>query len=414
MHLPEPLQALLTNIHSAGGRGWLVGGSVRDHLLGRQPKDLDVEVHGLDAGALQAILSPLGRVKAVGRSFGVFKLRIGRDEYDVSLPQPGRARTAQGEPVVIAGDPHMGITEALRRRDLTINAIAYDPLNGEYADPFGGRADLSRGLLRAVDDETFSDDPLRVLRVMQFAGRFGFSADPGLAALCRSLPIGDLPAERLLTEFEKLLLKSPRPSAGLVAARAADIFGRLLPALAAADGPELAAALDRAATLRRQHAPPLALMFSTLLHRCTVAEATAVLDRLKVFTQGGYPLRKRIVHAVGAWQQLAAPIEDVGLRWLAEGGEVALVARVAWAATGAQVALDGLERAGGLGIAQRPLPPLIKGRDLGEEGIPPGPWMGALLRGVRAAQLDGNICDKAGAIELAMRLWREQSNGGAG
>ena len=122
MNLPEPLLALLQHISAAGGRGWLVGGSIRDHLLGSRPKDLDIEVHGLEAEALRRALSRLGPVKAVGRSFGVFKLRLGQDELDISLPQPGRSRTPQGQTVEIAGDPHMGITEALRRRDLTINA----------------------------------------------------------------------------------------------------------------------------------------------------------------------------------------------------------------------------------------------------------------------------------------------------
>lgn len=412
MNVPVPLRRLLQTIRGAGGRGWVVGGSVRDHLLGQPPKDLDVEVHALPADQLEPLLGRFGPVSAVGRSFGVFKLRVGDEEYDISLPQPGRARTPQGEPVVIAGDPHLGIVEALRRRDLTINAIAYDPLADAFADPFDGRGDLERGTLRAVDDGTFADDPLRVLRVMQFAGRLGFTADPALAALCRRLPIGDLPGERLLTEFEKLLLKSPRPSVGLVAARAADIFPRLLPALAAADGPELAAALDRAASIRRQHQPPLALMLATLLHRCAPTDATAILDRLKVFKQGGHPLRQRVLRAVEDWPRLAAAgCDDRTLGWVAEGGEVALAARVAWAVTGANGPLAQLARAEALGIARKPVPPLLKGRDLGAAGIPPGPWMGRVLQRVRTAQLDGTIADKEHAIEVAIRLWREE--GGA-
>ncbi|MEL6349690.1 MAG: hypothetical protein AAFV53_41685, partial [Myxococcota bacterium] len=236
MNLPEVIVTLCERVRDAGGQAWLVGGSVRDHLLGRSPKDLDVEVHRLAADALRPILRRLGHVKAVGRSFGVFKLRIRKREYDVSLPQPGRATTPQGEPIQIAGDPFLGIDEALRRRDLTINAIAYDPLSDDYADPYDGRGDLQRRVLRAVDPTTFTDDPLRVLRVMQFAGRFDFSVDPALVTLCRALPIADLPGERLLTEFEKLLLRSARPSVGVQAGVDLAIFSRLLPMLALPDG----------------------------------------------------------------------------------------------------------------------------------------------------------------------------------
>ncbi|MFT4975213.1 MAG: tRNA nucleotidyltransferase (CCA-adding enzyme) [Myxococcota bacterium] len=415
MNLPSKLIPLLATIREAGGRAWLVGGSVRDHLLGLTPKDLDIEVHHLSAEALEALLARQGRVNAVGRSFGVFKLRLGRDELDIGLPQSGRARTPQGEPIVVAGDPDMGIVEALRRRDLTINAIAYDPLNGEYADPFDGRADLKRQVLDAVDEQTFSEDPLRVLRVMQLAGRLGFTIAPRLARLCQTLPIAELPGERLLVEFEKLLLKSPLPSIGLRAAREADIFPRLLPALAEADGPALDSALDRAVAERRRQDPPLALMLAVLLHRCEPEGVVAILDRLKVFTLNRYPLRQRIVHATAQWPSLTTPTSDRELCWMAESGELALTARVAWAATGDELPRALLLRAGALGIAHKPLPPLIRGRDLGEQGIPPGPWMGTLLRRVRTAQLDGTIQDKEDALAMSMRLWRDEDpRGGTG
>lgn len=413
MNLPTPLKALLQHISAAGGRGWLVGGSIRDHLLGSRPKDLDIEVHGLEAEALRHALSGLGPLKAVGRSFGVFKLRLGQDELDISLPQPGRSRTPQGQTVEIAGDPHMGITEALRRRDLTINAIAYDPLADAYADPFDGRGDLSRRVLRAVDEHTFADDPLRVLRVMQFAGRLGFSPTPELSALCRQLPIADLPGERLLTEFEKLLLKSPRPSTGLAAAREANIFARLFPALDAVEPAILDAALDAAAAARRQYTPSLALMLATLLHRCSPEDTEDILDRLKVFTMGGYPMRKRVCYAAAHWSELTQePVSDARLRWMAEDGEVELTARVAVAAAGRAETTGILHRAVAMGISRRRKPALLKGRDLSAQGIPPGPWMGDILRRVRAAQLDGTIHNKEQAALLSVRLWKEHTHRG--
>ena len=415
MHLPSPLLTLATRAREAGGHAWIVGGGVRDHLLGQRPKDFDVEVHGLPAADLERVLRRLGQVKAVGRSFGVFKLRP-RDlpalELDVSLPQPGRATTPQGEPIIIDGDPDLGLTEALRRRDLTINAIAYDPLTEDYADPFGGRADLSAGVLRAVDPETFGDDPLRVMRVMQFAGRTGFGLDPALAPLCRALPIAGLPGERLEAELTKLLMRSPVPSVGLRAGRAVGALERTLPMLAAADGPALEAAVDRAAATERGPATqPLAVMWGVLLHRCEIDAATAVLDRLRIFTAGGYPLRARLLHAVGAWPRLLEEtVSDATLRWLAEDGEVELTARIAWAASGDARARRALARAGALGITTRPAPRLLLGRDLQALGIPPGPWMGRILRAVRAEQLDGTIADKQAATARAGQLWKEEED----
>ncbi len=407
MQLPRSAISLCQAISRAGGQAWLVGGSVRDHLLGTRPKDLDFEVHRLPAAQLRAVLQTLGKVKAVGRSFGVFKLRMGAAELDIALPQPQRTEPASGGGVVIAGDPWMGLDAALRRRDLTINAIAYDPLTASFADPFAGKADLERKLLRCVDPATFAEDPLRVLRVMQFASRFSFSIDPHLATLCRTLPIASLPGERVWIEVEKMLLRSPRPSVGLQAARQLQILSRLLPALQ--DTPDMGAVLDRAVVLGRQAGPaprPLAVMLASWLHHSSTAQATAVLDRLKVFTQASYPLRARVLHAAGAWSQLSAPASDATLRWLAEEGELAVVALTASAVLDSPAAHRALERGRELGIAHRPLPPLLKGRDLRELGIPPGPHMGTLLQEVRTAQLQGNISDRPAAIALIARRWQ--------
>src|SRR5207245_4252279 len=115
---------------------------------------------------------------------------------------------------VVAGDPDMSIEEAARRRDFTVNAISRDPLTGEHFDPFGGREDLERRRLRMVDARTFADDSLRVLRAVQFAARFEFALEEDTAALCRQIPLDDLPAERVCGEMETLLLLAARPSIG--------------------------------------------------------------------------------------------------------------------------------------------------------------------------------------------------------
>lgn len=406
MKLPAPVHALCASIQAAGGGAWLVGGCVRDHLLGHAPKDLDLEVHKLPAPALQAVLRRAGRVKAVGKSFGVFKLKLGALELDVGLPQSANASTPAGASVAVAGDPWISLPESARRRDLTVNAIAYDPLSETYADPYNGRADLAARCLRHVDPETFVEDPLRVLRVMQFAARFEFSIAPELVTLCRETPITALPAERIWIEFEKLLLRPRRPSVGLAAAKDLAIFSRLLPALAAVNSPALGAAVDAAAAMRSEAASPIALMLSVLLHRCP-ADAEAILDELRVFTLGGYPVRARVLNSTRAWSSLKTPATDTLLRWLAEEGEIDLIARTAMAA-GALHAVDALSRASFQGIARKPVPALLKGRDLRPLGIAPGPNMGKILQKVRVAQLNGDINDREDATALVQRLWSSQ------
>ena len=162
---------------------------MRDRLLQRPSKDVDIEVFGVPADALHALLRGLGRVEPVGNSFPVFKVvGLGGEALDVALPRRESKAGRGHRGFVVEGDPTMSIADAARRRDFTVNAIAWDPLTGAYEDPFHGRADLSRKVLRAVDPDTFGDDSLRVLRAVQFAARFEFSLDPDTASLCRRIP----------------------------------------------------------------------------------------------------------------------------------------------------------------------------------------------------------------------------------
>ncbi len=209
--VPEKIMRLARAVRDAGGRALMVGGCVRDRLMGRAAKDWDVEVYGVEPARLRAILDRLGRVNVVGEAFTVYKL--GHD-LDVSLPRRERKTGRGHRGFVIEGDPAMPVAEAARRRDFTVNAILEDPLTGELFDPFGGRADIERRLIRAVAPETFVEDSLRVLRAAQFAARFEFEIEPATVELCRSIDLTDLPPERVWGELEKLLLGARRPSIG--------------------------------------------------------------------------------------------------------------------------------------------------------------------------------------------------------
>ena len=199
-------------VRDAGGRALVVGGWVRDRLLGMTSKDVDIEVFGLEVERLEALLAGFGNVHAVGRAFGVF--RVGGIDVDFSLPRRDSKRGPGHRGFDVTPDPWLDFAEAARRRDLTVNSIGVDPLTGEVLDPHGGRRDLERRVLRATDPARFPEDPLRGLRVAQLAARLEMTPDAELAALCRTLDQSELSGERVFDEIRKLLLRAAKPSVG--------------------------------------------------------------------------------------------------------------------------------------------------------------------------------------------------------
>jgi tRNA nucleotidyltransferase (CCA-adding enzyme) len=435
--IPEPVTEIARAIRAEGGRALMVGGCVRDWLLGRASKDVDLEVFGVPADRLRAVLDRFGRVDLVGESFTVFKI----GNVDVSLPRR-ESKTGRGHRgFAVTGDPAMPVREAARRRDFTINAIARDPLTGEIVDPFGGRADLAARRLRAVDPRTFVDDSLRVLRALQFAARFALTVDDETRALCRSIPLDDLPAERVWGEFEKLLRLAERPSIGLALARDLRVLDQLLPELLPLAGcpqdaewhPEgdvwthTLLVVDHARTRIESLArgPAAAVMLGALCHdiakptttaviegrlrspgheEAGVAPTTAVLDRLNVHTLDGYDTRRTVLGLVAhhlkpmAFIKSPQPASDGAFRRLALKVDLELLGMLALAdchgRTGSfdcSMIETFLERARAIGVEHRPPAPLLLGRHLFALGVEPGPRMGEILRAVYEQQLDGSV-----------------------
>ena len=198
----------------------LVGGCVRDHLLGNESLDIDIELYGVsDTMELAKILKPFGKINEVGKSFGVYKFRYGTYSIDLSLPRTENksAKGHKGFEVKTYSDLDFAI--ASRRRDFTINAMGYNPLTNILLDPHGGACDLREKRLACVDPLTFVQDPLRLLRAVQFAARFDLACDPKLLTLCKKMisqgALEELPKERIFEEFKKLFLLSPKPSKGM-------------------------------------------------------------------------------------------------------------------------------------------------------------------------------------------------------
>ena len=193
-----------------GGRSYYVGGFVRDALLKIENKDIDIEVHGISHEVLSGILDSLGQRISIGESFGIFNLK--GYSLDIAMPRKEEARGQGHRDFAIFVDPFIGTEAAARRRDFTVNALMRDVLTGEIVDHFGGREDLKNGILRHVNDDSFTEDPLRVLRGAQFAARFRLDVAEETIQLCRTVDLRHLPGERIEGELKKALLKADRPS----------------------------------------------------------------------------------------------------------------------------------------------------------------------------------------------------------
>jgi tRNA nucleotidyltransferase (CCA-adding enzyme) len=447
--------AIARRVDDAGGRALIVGGWVRDRLMGRSCKDLDLEVYGLPADRLKSVLAEFGSVNTVGESFTVYKVA----DVDVALPRR-ESRTGRGHRAFeVTGDPDLSLVDAARRRDFTINAIAWDPLTEEYIDPFNGRADIATKVLRAVDLRTFGDDSLRVLRAVQFAARFEFALENATRELCRRIALDDLPSERIWGEMEKLLLQAARPSIGLGLALDLGIIERLFPEVHALVGCEqepewhpegdvwihTLLVIDQARTRidDLDRARQVVVMVGAVCHdlgkplttafidgrirsidheQAGVAPAAAVLDRLNIHTIDGYDVRKQVLGIVahhlkpGMFRQSPTPVSDGAFRRLAEKVDLELLARVAKSDCLGRTgdfdcsAMDWfLERAKLLGVEHAPPKPIVLGRHLLALGLAPGPRVGAVLRQIYEKQLDGSITNLEDGIALAREILGEQS-----
>jgi tRNA nucleotidyltransferase (CCA-adding enzyme) len=458
--------AIASAVRDADGRALIVGGGVRDRLMrGDWPagagavssagsvegsKDIDLEVFGVPSGRLRTLLESFGRVETVGESFQVYKVA----GVDVSLPRRESKSGRGHKGFVISGDPAMSIADAARRRDFTINAISWDPLTGEYLDPFDGRRDLARRLLRVVDPSTFADDSLRVLRAIQFAARFAFTLDNATRELCRTIPLDDLPAERIWGEFEKLLFAA-RPSIGFALMLELGIVAKLFPELQALAGciqepewhPEgdvwvhTLQVIDQARTRIGDLGRPqqIAIMLGAVCHdfgkpattafvdgrirsidheEQGVAPAAGFLDRLNVHTIDGYDVRRQVLGMTaqhlkpGMWFKVRDEVGDGAFRRLAQKVDLELLARLAKSdCLGREpgrfdcTAMDWfLERARAIGADKGPPPPLLLGRHVLALGLKPGPRVGQILKAVYELQLDGAIATVDQAIEHAKTL----------
>lgn len=434
------------------GRPRIVGGGVRDWLLGLSPKDFDVEVGGIDFETLHRTLEPFGATDVVGRSFGVIKVRsrASGEEYDFSLPRR-ESKTGSGHRgFAVAPDPALTDAEAAARRDFTVNAIAVDPFTGAVIDPHGGQRDLAARVLRHTGP-AFSEDPLRVLRAFQLAARFDFSLAPETAALSRTIAdtYRELPVERVWGEWEKWAAKSTRPSRGLSVLEETGWL-RHFPELAALRGTPQEPAwhpegdvfahtqhcLDAAVLLPDwSESPPLrrtTLLLAVLAHDFGKPATTTRVEKhgaLRWTSPGheaaGGPLAESFLRRIGAPLRFDAPVRalvvnhlahhhgqsafsDAAVRRLARRIHPATIQDLATlmrADANGRPPLQSPEihtriaalvsQAQALELARLAPQPLILGRHLQGLGLSPGPRFKAIIDAAFEAQLDGAFHDTA-------------------
>ena len=442
---------LATLISGDGGRLLIVGGSVRDLLLNEQPNELDLEVRGLETDRITALLAPKFPTQEVGKSFGVLKVKS--LPVEISLPRTERKTGTGHKGFAVEIDPNLPFEQASARRDFTINALGLDPLSGELLDPHRGKDDLENGTLRHVGP-AFSEDPLRVLRGMQLIARFNLQPAEETIQLCRSIPIENLPPERLFEEWKKLIVKGKTPSLGLNFLKDADWlrhFPELESLVGCEQDPEwhpegdvwvhTLHCMDAFARERIGNEwEDLVVGLAVLCHDLGKPLTTYRSDDGRIRSpkhepKGEDPTRSflgRLTNQVELTEQVVPLVRrhlaprtfyndrasDGAIRRLARQ-----VKRIDRLVRVAKADLEGrpprqddfpegpwlLDRAEELKVKDSEPKPIVQGRHLVDRGLEPGPGFGPVLDQCFEAQLDGKFEDEPGGMDFLDSLLEENS-----
>ncbi len=418
MRVPPLLQQISDTLHTHHARAVLVGGCVRDHFLQIPIKDYDVEVYGLKRlEELEEILAKFGKVRSVGKSFGILKLIVKGREYDFAFPRQERKTGSGHRGFDVSINGMLDFKTAARRRDFTINAMGYDIQSCLFLDPFAGRRDLDARILRHVDDDTFAEDPLRVYRGVQFCARFALRMHPGTLALCQRMTeegmLEELPKERIFDELKKLLLQARRPSEGWKLIKTIGILQYFPPlyTLDEAQWQRLLRRLDAMAAIVEGMASreALVLMLSALCATCSTQQCETVLS----FLSDEKYLHKEVIRLVSCWSEIesiyqSSPKErDTKLRKLSVKAPLWKLVALATAdflamhpaQQHAPAARWAHKRAKKLGILYQPPRPLLQGKDLVALGYRPSPEFKTILERLYQLQLQGVIGSKKEAVD---------------
>ena len=455
MLIPETLNKIAKDIYQNHGISYVVGGAVRDWIMhGYCPKDYDIEVHNLNYDELKSILSRHGNVDEVGQSFGVMKLTpytpSPYGSFDFSIPRRDNKTGVKHTDFKCSFDPYMGLKEATMRRDFTINTLAYNIITKEVLDPlYISRDDIFMRTLRHVGSK-FNEDPLRVLRGVQFYARFDMNVAPGTMVALKKMCLKDISQERIWMEIAKLLLKARKPSKGFILMDTLGLLEKLMPEVKALQGVEqdpewhpegdvfvhTMMVIDEAAKLRKgDHFQDLCLMLGALCHDFGKPKTTQFIDdkwRSKEHSIAGVDLTKNFIkrfvnykelndivqklvqyHLVpGMWYRSKSPASDKAIRRMSMKVYLPLLVNVAKADAFGRTTHDAiqrlfpagdwlLDRAEHLQVKEEKPKPILRGKHLIDLGLCPGPHMGRIIKESFEYQLDGEITNEEEAIAWA-------------
>ncbi len=444
--MPKELSAILRDTPELTN-SYLVGGCVRDALAWMENKDFDVEVFGIDYEKLVSVLSRWGRTDMVGRSFGVVKLTVAPGQvFDFSIPRRDSKVAAGHKGFEVLFDPDITIEDAAARRDFTVNALMFDPRRNIVLDFFGGQEDLKNRILRHTSS-AFTEDPLRVLRGMQFTARFDLQAAPETTELCRRIKssYGELAQERVREEWFKWAAKSQVPSRGLrflVETGWVEHFPEIAALIGTPQDPEwhpegdvfthtchcLDAIVNLPAWRSADEESRIVLSMAVLAHDFAKPQTTheSMKDgRMRIVSPGheeaGGPLTEQFlnrINAPNAIRERVIPLvtnhlahlqalSDRAVRRLAKRLEPATIAELVIVITADQYGrpphpqvisenvLSLLARSAELHVQSNAPQPLLLGRHLIELGMKPGKDFGLILDAAFDAQLEGKFFDVA-------------------
>ncbi|TSC92672.1 MAG: tRNA nucleotidyltransferase (CCA-adding enzyme) [Candidatus Berkelbacteria bacterium Licking1014_7] len=445
---PEKIINVCQAVKDAGGQALIVGGWVRDKLLGLDSKDIDLEIFGLGKSKLEEALKKFGLTKEVGKTFGVYKI----GDIDVAL---ARLETKTGEKHTdfeVKTSPAFTPEQTSRRRDFTVNALMYDPVRSEVLDFHNGLADLDKKILRVVDEKTFIEDPLRVYRLASLSSRLGFEVEPKTQATCQQMmpELKHLPKERVSEEWKKILL-SPNPSKGLKILEKLGILKQYFPEIDQMIGakqdpiyhPEgdvwthTLLALDYSASQKNKFTVRLATLLhdigkpsqtehkednriSHYKHESKEVAEPFIEQFLRRFSFNGIDntkLRQAVVNLVADHMTIIRltknlddnQIIDRSLRRLSVRLSPATLEQLIQLGQNDHTATQGekdefkgellIERAQKLAVLDNQPKPYLTGKDLIGAGLTPGPEFGKILGEAYEQQLDGKISDHSEALQ---------------
>ncbi|MFA7353858.1 MAG: CCA tRNA nucleotidyltransferase [Sulfurimonadaceae bacterium] len=406
INYPEKLNPIFDRLKSCDIRPFIVGGYIRDSLLKIESKDIDIELYGaLTFKKLQKILQEFGAVNIVGKSFGVCKLRFEDYDLDFSFPRIDSKIKSGHRGFDVMIDSTLDFKTAASRRDFTINAIGYDVVEKKMLDPYNGISDLKNKTLKAVDEKSFAEDPLRVLRAAQFCARFELKIERNLFLTCKDMVsknmLDELPKERIFEEIKKLHLKSRKPSLGfkLLKEFGTDIYTDNLDVVD-----------EIAKRLSSDNQTNLALMLAGLCYNFEQKEAEDFISKLSDEKE----LLKRTLLLIKFHSEIEniylSNLSDYLLYKLATEVNIEelliLSSSIYFAKNDSKIYKAGEEvkkRAKELNILNKKLPAILMGRDILKFGIEPSPLFSEILNSAYEAQMHGKFCDHENAL-----LWLKE------